>query len=82
MKAAIIYQPGEMPQYADIAEPVAQHDDEVLVDVKAVAIKHLDKSKASGKHYSSEAGAEAQIIGSDGVGVLPNVYCFFKYYAK
>ena len=72
MKAAVIYQAGEMPQYSEIAKPMVQHDDEVLVQVKAVAIKHLDKSKASGKHYSSEAGATVQIVGSDGVGILPN----------
>ena len=60
-----------MPQYADIPEPVVQHKGELLISVKAAAIKHVDKSRASGKHYS--AGKEltrATVIGGDGVGVL------------
>lgn len=72
MKAAIIYQAGEIPQYAEIPEPVVQHDQEVLVRVKAVAIKNLDKLKASGQHYSSEKTAKIQVVGTDGVGLLPN----------
>jgi NADPH:quinone reductase-like Zn-dependent oxidoreductase len=39
--------------------------------VKAAAIKHVDKSRASGKHYSTKNDInEAKIIGSDGVGLL------------
>lgn len=73
MKAAVMYQKSALPQYADFPEPTVQHDDEILVSVKAVAIKHLDKSKAAGKHYSSEAPqAEGRIIGGDGVGLLPD----------
>lgn len=72
MKAAIIYQAGEIPQYAEIPEPVVQHDHEILVQVKAVSIKNLDKLKASGKHYSSEKTAKIQVVGTDGVGILPN----------
>jgi len=55
MKAAVIYAKGELPQYLDFPEPTVQNDEELLVKVKAVAIKHLDKSRASGKHYSSSA---------------------------
>ncbi len=51
MKAAVIYQKGELPQYSDFDEPVANNEDELLVSVKAVAIKHFDKSRASGNHY-------------------------------
>ncbi|MBB6130403.1 quinone oxidoreductase family protein [Mucilaginibacter lappiensis] len=71
MKAAVMYQKEGLPQYTDFPEPIAQHDDEVLVTVKAVAIKHLDKSRASGKHYSSDAPKESgKVIGGDGVCVL------------
>lgn len=71
MKAAVMYQKGELPQYVDFPEPVAQHEDEILVTVKAVAIKHLDKSRASGKHYSSDAPKESgKVIGGDGVCLL------------
>ena len=44
MKAAVMYQKGGLPQYTDFPEPIAQHDDEVLVTVKAVAIKHWIKA--------------------------------------
>ncbi|TWJ01623.1 NADPH:quinone reductase-like Zn-dependent oxidoreductase [Mucilaginibacter frigoritolerans] len=71
MKAAVMYQQGGLPQYTDFPEPIAQNDDELLVTVKAVAIKHLDKSRASGKHYSSdEKATSGRVIGGDGICVL------------
>ncbi|MDB5150197.1 MAG: zinc-binding alcohol dehydrogenase family protein [Mucilaginibacter sp.] len=71
MKATVIYQKEGLPQYTDFPEPVVQNPDEVLVGVKAVAIKHLDKSRASGKHYSSSAPNEnGRVIGGDGVCLL------------
>jgi len=71
MKAAVIYNRGEVPQYVDFPEPATQNDNELLMTVKAAAIKNLDRSIASGKHYSSEKDAsKARIIGGDGVGVL------------
>ena len=71
MKAAVIYQKGELPQYTDVAEPIATNDDEVLVTVKAVALKHFDKGRATGSHYSSDAPREnGRVIGSDGVCIL------------
>lgn len=71
MKAAVMYQQGEFPQYVDFPEPVAQNEDEILVTVKAVAIKHFDKGAASGKHYSSSAPKEGgRVVGGDGVCLL------------
>ncbi len=71
MKAAVIYEKGELPQYAEFPEPIAQNDDELLVSVKAVAIKHFDKGRATGKHYSSDASREGgHVIGGDGVCLL------------
>jgi len=71
MKAAVMYQKGELPQYVDFPEPIAQNNDEIVVTVKAVAIKHLDKSRASGKHYSSDAPASSgRVVGGDGVCLL------------
>ena len=68
-----MYQKGELPQYTDFPEPVVRDENEVLVTVKAVAIKHLDKGRASGTHYSSEAPKECgRIVGGDGVCLLPN----------
>lgn len=71
MKAAVIYQKGDMPHYVDFPDPVIQNDDELLISVKAAAIKHVDKSRASGKHYSTRDNiSNAKVIGSDGVGLL------------
>ena len=73
MKAAVMYQRDGMPQYTDVPEPVAQNNDELLISVKAAAIKQLDRSVASGRHYSVQNDPEqATIIGGDGVGVLKN----------
>lgn len=71
MKAAAMYQKGGLPQYTDFPEPAVQNDDEVLVTVKAVAIKHFDKGVAAGSHYSSEAPKDnGRVIGGDGVCLL------------
>lgn len=72
MKAIVMYEKGGMPQYTeDFPEPVAQNPNEVVMTMKASAIKHLDKSRASGKHYSSRGDiAQARVVGGDGVGVL------------
>ena len=71
MKAAVMYQKGELPQYVDVAEPTPQNDDEVLVTVKAVAIKHFDKGIARGSHYSADKPKqEGRVIGGDGVCLL------------
>ncbi len=71
MKAAVMYQQGEMPQYADVPDPVVKSDDELLISVKAAAIKHFDKSRAKGTHYSAEnQPKKAMLIGGDGVGLL------------
>jgi len=73
MKAAVIYQKGGLPEYIDFEAPTVQSEEEILVSVKAVALKHLDKSRASGKHYSSDAPKEnGRIPGGDGVGLLPD----------
>jgi NADPH:quinone reductase-like Zn-dependent oxidoreductase len=71
MKAAVIYHKGELPQYVDFPEPTVQDDSEALVSVKAVAIKHFDKGRAGGQHYSSDAPkATGRVIGGDGVCLL------------
>lgn len=73
MKAAVLYARGEIPRYADIPAPEPQNDEEVLVSVKAVALKHFDKSRAKGTHYSNEGDKQAaKVIGGDGVCVLPD----------
>jgi NADPH:quinone reductase-like Zn-dependent oxidoreductase len=71
MKAAVMYPLEGLPRYADFPDPTIQNDDELLVTVKAVAIKHFDKGRASGTHYSSAAPATGgKVIGGDGVCLL------------
>jgi NADPH:quinone reductase-like Zn-dependent oxidoreductase len=73
MKAAVIYDKDGLPQYVNIAEPVVENDDQIMVTVKAVALKHVDKQRATGRHYSSDAPKEnGRIIGGDGVCLLPD----------
>jgi NADPH:quinone reductase-like Zn-dependent oxidoreductase len=71
MKAAVMYPDNGLPQYVDFPEPQANGYDEILISVKAVAIKHFDKGRANGSHYSSDAPREnGRVVGGDGVGLL------------
>jgi NADPH:quinone reductase-like Zn-dependent oxidoreductase len=67
MKAAIVKAPKSSPVYGDFEEPVAQ-EGQTIVQVKASALTHLTKSRASGSHYSSGSEFPA-IAGTDGVGL-------------
>lgn len=67
---AIVYQPGSLPTYTDFPEPTVSTGDEVLINVKAVAVKNLDKAQVSGKHYSSHTDTAPKVAGTDGVGTL------------
>jgi len=66
-----MYATGSLPEYTEIPEPTVQNDNSLLMTVKAAAIKNLDKSRASGRHYTSQAKKEnGRVIGGDGVGIL------------
>lgn len=82
MKAAVVFEKGGIPQYADFPDPIINSKNEILIFVKAASIKHLDRARASGKHYSAENKEhQPAIVGSDGVGVLEDgskVYFFSK----
>lgn len=56
-----------MLQYLeDFPEPIVNGEDEIVISVKATAIKHLDKSKASGNHYSIKDDiSHAKLPGGD-----------------
>ena len=69
MKAAVIYQRGELPRYADFPAPLAQPN-EVVLTVRVAAIKHLDKSQASGTHYASRAQRARPRHRGDAIGEL------------
>jgi NADPH:quinone reductase-like Zn-dependent oxidoreductase len=69
MKAAV-YTPGETPKYADFADPIPQNENQVLVNVKAAAVKNLDRGIASGRHYSSGTNTQPKVAGIDCAGEL------------
>ncbi|MCW1964418.1 quinone oxidoreductase family protein [Chryseobacterium viscerum] len=81
MKAAVVFEKGSIPQYADFPEPEVQ-ENEILVSVKAASIKNLDRARAGGNHYSTENQEhQPMVIGTDGAGYLENgnkVYFFSK----
>ncbi|TDW48631.1 NADPH:quinone reductase-like Zn-dependent oxidoreductase [Flavobacterium sp. 270] len=70
MKAAVIYKNGELPKYTDFPDPIVENENQLLMNVKASAVKNLDKNIASGKHYSTDIKATAKVVGGDGVGFL------------
>lgn len=70
MKAAVLKELGTAPVYEEVKEPEILAD-EVLMHVKAVAIKTIDKIIASGTHYASYKKVPV-VVGMDGVGVLEN----------
>jgi threonine dehydrogenase-like Zn-dependent dehydrogenase len=44
MRAAVLFQGAGMPSFTDnFPEPVANNEDQVIISVKAAAIKHLNK---------------------------------------
>lgn len=59
---------GTIPRFETFPDPVAGPD-EVLITVKASALKQLDKLKVSGKHYTTFDQLPAT-VGVDGVGIL------------
>lgn len=69
MKAAVLYQLGAIPVYAEFPQPVPENDQQVLISVRAASIKQLDLIKAAGKHYTQYTTLPT-VVGFDGVGVL------------
>jgi NADPH:quinone reductase-like Zn-dependent oxidoreductase len=67
MKAAVITAAGKTPVYGDFPTPIAKTGEE-LISVRASALSHLSKSRASGSHYGSD-GVFPSVPGTDGVGV-------------
>jgi NADPH:quinone reductase-like Zn-dependent oxidoreductase len=67
LKAAVITSFDAPPRYGDFVEPVPQGTNEMLVDVLAVGLHHVTRSRATGTHYSSD-GVLPLVPGMDGVG--------------
>ena len=68
MNAAVLHTLGKPPRYEQFREPVPAGD-EVLVQVRAAALKPVDKQIASGAHYASPRELPV-VCGIDGVGRL------------
>ncbi|WKB36130.1 zinc-binding alcohol dehydrogenase family protein [Terrilactibacillus sp. S3-3] len=73
MKAAVLHKFGETPLYEDFPDPIPGKD-EVIVDVKAVALENVDKMMAAGSHFASGQffSQLPAIVGFDGIGRLPD----------
>lgn len=70
MRAAVLNHLGHVPVYEEnFADPVIAKDNEIIMHVKAAAIKNLDKGRASGSYYASHTNLP-EVVGVDGVGVL------------
>lgn len=70
MKAAVMNPQDGILRLTEWPEPAVANTNELLMQVKAAAIKNVDRSIASGSHYSAECEPNPKIIGSDGVGFL------------
>lgn len=68
MRAAVLHEVGSVPQFAEFEEPIAGPG-EVVVDVSAAGVNHLDLIKASGAFYTGPPQVPS-VLGSDGVGRL------------
>jgi NADPH:quinone reductase-like Zn-dependent oxidoreductase len=68
MKAAVLHHFGSIPRYEDFPDPTPEKD-EILVQVKAVALENIDKAMAKGTHYASHQFLPKlpAIVGSDGI---------------
>ncbi|HBT3052822.1 quinone oxidoreductase family protein [Klebsiella aerogenes] len=67
MKAAVVFDLSEGPIWADFTEPQPAAG-YTLIDVRAAAISHVVKGRASGRHYSFD-GTLPFVVGIDGVGM-------------
>ncbi len=67
MKAAVITSFDKPPCYGEFPDPTPNGPEEMLVEVLAVGLHHLTRSRAKGLHYSS-AGTLPAVAGVDGVG--------------
>jgi NADPH:quinone reductase-like Zn-dependent oxidoreductase len=68
MKAAVVTQAGQPPAYGDFRDPEPAPG-RSLIRVRASAISHLARGRASGEHYSSDQ-TPPFVAGVDGAGRL------------
>jgi NADPH:quinone reductase-like Zn-dependent oxidoreductase len=70
VRAAVLHEHGAAPRCGEFAEPEAGAG-EVVVEVAAAALHHLDLHKASGTFYTGPPPLPS-VVGTDGVGRLPD----------
>jgi NADPH:quinone reductase-like Zn-dependent oxidoreductase len=68
MRAAVLHEHGATPRFGEFDDPVAGPG-QVVVDVEAAAIHHLDLHKATGTFYTGPPPLPS-VVGTDGVGRL------------
>jgi NADPH:quinone reductase-like Zn-dependent oxidoreductase len=68
MKAAVLHAFNAPPRFEQFSEPVAAAN-ETIVQVRAAALKPIDKQMASGSHYGARRELPV-VCGMDGVGCL------------
>jgi NADPH2:quinone reductase len=68
MNAAVLHALGTRPRFESFSEPVAG-EGEVVVEVRAAALKPVDKQLAAGSHYASPRDLPV-VCGADGFGHL------------
>ncbi len=68
MKAAVLHHFGDIPRYEDFPDP-PPGEEEMLVQVKAVALENFDRALAKGTHYASRQLLPTlpAIVGTDGI---------------
>ncbi|UYM05131.1 quinone oxidoreductase family protein [Solicola gregarius] len=71
MKAAVLEELGQPPRYAEAEEPVPT-DGLVVADVRAAAVKNIERALAAGSHYGSGRLPLPCVLGHDAVVALPD----------
>lgn len=71
MKAAVIGQLGQAPEYGEVEEPTAT-DGRVIGQVRAAAVKNIERSLVAGTHYGSGRLQLPGMVGVDAVVGLPD----------
>jgi len=71
MKAAVLHNFGESPRYEEFPDPPVGAE-EIVVQVKAVALENIDRAMAKGQHYANQQLMPnlPAIVGFDGIGAL------------
>jgi NADPH:quinone reductase-like Zn-dependent oxidoreductase len=68
MNAAVLHTINQPPHFEQFPEPIAE-ENEVIVHVRAAALKPIDKQMASGSHYAAYRKLPV-VCGIDGIGCL------------